>query len=175
MGNSLDIPVGLYQHFKGAYYHVMEVARHSETQEPLVIYRALYGEKGVWARPLSMFTETIEKDGVSIPRFAYLDPQTQVLEVAVLDVKSGRELEFQGAFAQAEPIIRDTKGYISHELKRCLERSSRYILLVNWQTLDDHEKGFRQSEPYAKWKALLHDFYDPFPTVEHYKMISYKN
>ena len=162
---------GLYQHFKGAYYLVMDVATHSETEDAMVIYRALYGDRGVWARPLSMFIETVEVNGESAPRFKYLDPQTQVLEVAILDVKSGREVDFQNAFAQAEPIIRDTKGYISHQLQRCVENTSRYILLVDWQTLDDHEQGFRKSEVYSEWKSLLHDFYHPFPIVEHYQHI----
>ncbi|WP_350608154.1 DUF1653 domain-containing protein [Pseudoalteromonas sp. MER144-MNA-CIBAN-0113] len=60
------------QHYKGPQYKVMHVATHSETNEQLVIYQALYGEYGIWARPLSMFTETVEKDGKTIARFAYL-------------------------------------------------------------------------------------------------------
>ncbi|CAM4387495.1 DUF1653 domain-containing protein [Pseudoalteromonas ostreae] len=63
---------GIYQHYKGPQYKVLYVATHSETQEQLVIYQALYGEFGIWARPLSMFLETVEKDGQIIPRFAYL-------------------------------------------------------------------------------------------------------
>ena len=63
---------GLYQHYKGPKYKVLYVATHSESEEQLVIYQALYGEFGMWARPLSMFSETIEKDGQIIPRFAYL-------------------------------------------------------------------------------------------------------
>ena len=66
------IPTGLYQHYKGAHYQVMELATHSETEEKLVIYRALYGQRGVWARPLSMFIETVELDGKIIPRFAFI-------------------------------------------------------------------------------------------------------
>jgi len=68
----LSLKSGLYQHYKGPQYKVLHVATHSETQEPLVIYQALYGEFGIWARPLSMFLETVEKDGKTIPRFAYL-------------------------------------------------------------------------------------------------------
>ena len=66
------LKLGLYQHYKGPQYKVMHVATHSETNEQLVIFQALYGEYGIWARPLSMFLETIEKDGHTIPRFAYL-------------------------------------------------------------------------------------------------------
>jgi heme-degrading monooxygenase HmoA len=91
-----------------------------------------------------------------------------ILEVAILDVIPGQESEFQRAFAEAEQIIRAMQGYMGHELKRCIEKPSRYILLVNWQRLEDHTEGFRQSPEYAEWSALLHGFYDPFPTVEHY-------
>ncbi|MFV8781917.1 DUF1653 domain-containing protein [Microbulbifer sp. SA54] len=61
---------GIYRHYKGNLYHLMEIATHSETGEQLAVYRALYDEYGVWARPLAMFAETIEKDGERIPRFA---------------------------------------------------------------------------------------------------------
>lgn len=91
-----------------------------------------------------------------------------ILEVAVLDVKAGQEAAFEAAFRQAAPIIAAMPGYLSHELQRCLERANRYILLVNWQTLEHHTVGFRGSAQYQQWKRLLHHFYDPFPTVEHY-------
>lgn len=94
-----------------------------------------------------------------------------ILEVAVLDVRPGQEAEFEAAFAQASPIIAGMRGYVSHQLQRCLERPSRYILLVNWETLEDHTVGFRQSAGYQEWKRLLHHFYDPFPTVEHYTKV----
>ncbi len=63
---------GRYRHFKGNEYEVLFVAKHSETLEDLVIYRALYGEGSVWARPVSMWNETVEQDGKAMPRFAYL-------------------------------------------------------------------------------------------------------
>ncbi len=91
-----------------------------------------------------------------------------VLEVAMLDVKKGETGAFEAAFEKAAPIIASMKGYLSHELKRCLERKNRYLLLVRWETLEDHTVGFRQSATYGEWKALLHHFYDPFPVVEHY-------
>jgi heme-degrading monooxygenase HmoA len=62
-------------------------------------------------------------------------------------------------------------GYISHELRHCIEQSNHYILLVRCQTLADHEQGFRQSAQYLEWKKLLHHFYDPFPTVLHYEQV----
>lgn len=162
---------GIYQHFKGAYYKVIDVAKHSESEEELVVYRALYGDKGVWVRSLSMFSEQIERDGQMQPRFAYLEPQSEVLEVAVLEVKQGQQSEFENVFSAAQEIISSMDGYISHSLKKCIEHNNRYILLVNWQTLEDHTKGFRGSPQYQEWKRLLHDFYDPFPTVEHYRRV----
>jgi heme-degrading monooxygenase HmoA len=95
-----------------------------------------------------------------------------ILEVAPLDVIAGRESEFEAAFAQAQRIIASMGGYLSHELQRCLEHPSKYVLLVRWQTLEDHTLGFRQSPQYAEWRALLHHFYDPFPVVLHYSPVS---
>lgn len=95
-----------------------------------------------------------------------------ILEVAILDVRPGQERSFETAFNQAAGIISSMQGYISHQLQRCMEKPSRYILLVNWETLEDHTIGFRQSAQYQEWKRLLHHFYDPFPTVEHYEKIA---
>ena len=92
-----------------------------------------------------------------------------IFEVAILDVISGQENEFQAAFATASPIISSMSGYVSHQLQRCMEKQNRYILLVNWEKLEDHTVGFRQSDRYQEWRKLLHHFYDPFPTVEHYE------
>ncbi|WP_299387385.1 antibiotic biosynthesis monooxygenase [uncultured Lacinutrix sp.] len=92
-----------------------------------------------------------------------------ILEVAILNIKEGLSQEFEQAFEGAQDIISSMKGYISHQLKKCVEEDDKYILLVNWKTIEDHEIGFRQSEEYKQWKALLHHFYEPFPTVEHYK------
>jgi heme-degrading monooxygenase HmoA len=94
-----------------------------------------------------------------------------ILEVAPLDVIPGREPEFETAFAEAQRIIASMPGYVSHQLQRCLEQPSRYLLLVTWRRLEDHTVGFRQSPQYQEWKALLHHFYDPFPRVEHYQRI----
>ena len=91
-----------------------------------------------------------------------------ILEVAILDVIPGQESDFQRSFAEAQKIISSMPGYISHELKRCIEKPSRYILLVNWENLEDHTVGFRGSPQYQEWKTLLHHYYDPFPEVEHY-------
>lgn len=94
-----------------------------------------------------------------------------ILEVAILDVKPGLGKEFEMAFKTASVIIASMPGYLSHELHRCVETANRYILLVHWQKLEDHTVGFRQSPEYQEWRTLLHHFYDPFPTVEHYEVV----
>jgi heme-degrading monooxygenase HmoA len=94
-----------------------------------------------------------------------------ILEVAILNVIPGQENDFIKAFSKAEKIIAKMSGYRGHQLKRCLENTSRFILLVEWKKLADHTEGFRGSKKYQEWKSLLHHFYDPFPTVEHYKEI----
>lgn len=93
-----------------------------------------------------------------------------VLEMAVLQIKPGQSPEFEAAFKVASPIIARAKGHISHELQRCIEHADRYVLLVRWQTLDDHMVGFRESEDFKEWRALLHHFYDPRPEVLHYEL-----
>ena len=94
-----------------------------------------------------------------------------ILEVAVLDVIPGSETSFHNDFEQAQKIISSMPGYLSHELQQCIEKPSRHILLVRWQRLEDHTEGFRQSADYERWKTLLHHYYDPFPTVEHYELV----
>jgi len=94
-----------------------------------------------------------------------------ILEVAILDVRTSQTVEFELAFTQAQSIISSMPGYVDHELKRCLEKRDRYILLVRWATLEDHTEGFRGSAEYQQWKALLHCYYDPFPNVEHYEEV----
>jgi heme-degrading monooxygenase HmoA len=94
-----------------------------------------------------------------------------ILEAAVLQVIVGKEAEFEAAFRQASPIIASMQGCISHELQRCIEAPGKYLLLVRWETVEDHTIGFRQSPEYQDWRRLLHHFYDPFPTVEHFKAV----
>jgi hypothetical protein len=65
------LKAGLYRHYKGAQYQVIDTVHHSETEEELVLYRALYGAKGLWVRPLAMFTEAVLVGGKPVPRFAY--------------------------------------------------------------------------------------------------------
>ena len=69
-----DLKPGRYRHFKGGEYELLGVARHSETLEPMVVYRALYGEGGLWVRPADMWCEHVERDGYRGPRFSCLGP-----------------------------------------------------------------------------------------------------
>ena len=68
----MPLKKGIYQHFKGQRYRVIELARHSETREEMVVYQALYGEQGIWVRPLAMFDETIEREGKVFKRFEFV-------------------------------------------------------------------------------------------------------
>lgn len=94
-----------------------------------------------------------------------------ILEVAILNVVPGEADAFEAAFGKAQAIISSMKGYILHELQKCLEVENQYILLVRWEKLEDHTIGFRQSAEYQEWRALLHHFYDPFPRVDHYEKV----
>lgn len=94
-----------------------------------------------------------------------------ILEVAVLNVKIGQEKQFEKDFKKAGQFISSIKGYLNHSLKKCIGEDNKYILLVNWEKLENHTVGFRQSTQYLEWKKLLHHYYDPFPTVEHYETI----
>ena len=91
-----------------------------------------------------------------------------VLEVAILSIRPGESESFEAAFLEAQKIISASPGYQRHELRRCVETGDRYLLLVWWDSLESHTEGFRQSAAYQRWRKLLHQFYDPFPAVEHY-------
>lgn len=95
-----------------------------------------------------------------------------ILEATMLNVKNGMEDDFEVAFKRASNIIASMKGYRSHSLQRCLEVHGKYLLLVQWDDLESHTVGFRQSEEYQEWKKLLHHFYEPFPAVEHFEQVS---
>ena len=91
-----------------------------------------------------------------------------ILEHAPLSVRPGEQEAFETAFARARHLIAGVPGFRRLTLSRCLERATGYLLLVEWDRLEDHTEGFRGSPAYQEWKALLHGFYEPFPVVEHY-------
>lgn len=94
-----------------------------------------------------------------------------ITEHALLHVIPGREDEFEIAFTEARPILTSMPGCRGVSLSRSIESPSTYLLLVEWERLDDHTIGFRQSDQYQKWRTLLHHFYEPFPLVEHYQIV----
>ena len=71
----MELLPGKYRHFKGKEYRLIGIATHSETLEPMIIYQALYGDMGLWVRPAAMWTETVDKDGYTGPRFQYIGPE----------------------------------------------------------------------------------------------------
>ena len=91
-----------------------------------------------------------------------------ILEVATLNVRPGQETLFEEAMKKARPLIEASPGFGGIRLRRCVETRNRYLLLVTWNAVEDHTVGFRQSDRYQKWRELLHHFYDPAPSVEHY-------
>lgn len=95
-----------------------------------------------------------------------------ITEHALLPVRPGQEQDFEAAFGQARHIIAAMPGFISLSLSRSIESPGTYLLLVEWETLEDHTEGFRGSAEYQQWRALLHRFYEPFPLVEHYNLVT---
>ncbi len=94
-----------------------------------------------------------------------------ILEAAILEIKAGFEQQFERDFALASKYISTVEGYQRHRLQKCLEQTNKYLLLVEWRTLKAHTVGFRTSTQYLEWKKLLHHYYDPFPTVEHFEKV----
>jgi heme-degrading monooxygenase HmoA len=94
-----------------------------------------------------------------------------IREHALLPVRPGSEPDFERAFAQARPLISAMPGFRALSLSRSIESPSSYLLLVEWESLEDHTVGFRESAQYQEWKALLHHFYEPFPVVEHFTLV----
>ena len=92
-----------------------------------------------------------------------------ILEAAILNIKAGQGKAFEAALSGALPLIEATPGFRGLEIRPCLEKSDQYLLLVRWDKIDDHTIGFRESDRYPKWRAALHHFYDPFPTVLHFE------
>lgn len=94
-----------------------------------------------------------------------------ILEHALLTVRPGQLAAFESDFAEARRLIAASPGFRGLRLSRCLERGDGYLLLVEWDRLEDHTEGFRGSAAYQEWKALLHGYYDPFPVVEHFETV----
>lgn len=93
-----------------------------------------------------------------------------ILELATIDIKQGTNADFERNLEKAQSVISQSEGYIGHEFQRCMERDNRYILLIKWVTLEAHTEGFRGSELFKEWRALIGPFFENPPLVEHYEM-----
>ena len=82
-----------------------------------------------------------------------------IVEQAILNIKPDQSNAFEEAFKEAQKIISSMKGYIRHDVLKCIEEKDKYLLLVAWETLEDHEVGFRKSVAYQDWKKLIHNIY----------------
>jgi heme-degrading monooxygenase HmoA len=91
-----------------------------------------------------------------------------VIEHALLPVRAGSEAAFEAAVAEARPLIAASPGFISLEIRRPTETGQPYLLLAEWGSVEDHRDGFRRSDRYQQWRALLHPFYDPMPAVSYF-------
>ena len=94
-----------------------------------------------------------------------------ITEHALLEVVPGQEEAFLKAMGQAKALIAASPGFVSLRVERGVERPGCFLLLVEWEHLEDHTEGFRGSEAYPEWRAALHHFYDPFPVVEHFEAV----
>ncbi|MFM1877431.1 MAG: hypothetical protein RLZZ241_297 [Bacteroidota bacterium] len=91
-----------------------------------------------------------------------------VLELASIKVIHGKEQDFENAINKAQDILIQAEGYVSHEFKKCVEVQNHYILLITWKSLEDHTEGFRKSELFKEWRALIGSFFEEAPEVLHY-------
>ena len=91
-----------------------------------------------------------------------------ILEHAVLNVKKGQGAAFEAALKTARHLFEATEGFQKMEVRPCVETKDRYLLLVWWSSVEAHTVGFRGSDRFGQWREALHNFYEPFPTVQHY-------
>jgi len=91
-----------------------------------------------------------------------------IIEHALLQVKPGQADDFEQAMRHAKPLIERQPGFQSIEVRPSSETENQYLLLVGWDKIESHRDGFRKSPEYQQWRALLHDFYDPMPTVNYF-------
>ena len=95
-----------------------------------------------------------------------------ILEVAILTICNGMERKFEQAFLEASAILDSIPGYISHQMQRCVEIPGRYMLFINWETLEAHTIVFRNAPEHLRWKQLLGPFYESPAIVEHYALVT---
>ncbi|QEC66849.1 antibiotic biosynthesis monooxygenase [Panacibacter ginsenosidivorans] len=93
-----------------------------------------------------------------------------ILELATIDIKQDTNTDFETNLEKAQHVISQSKGYISHQFQKCIEQENRYILLIKWENLEAHTKGFRESELFKEWRALIGPFFESAPNVQHYEL-----
>ncbi len=91
-----------------------------------------------------------------------------IVEQALLQVRPGQGAAFEHALAAARPLIAASPGFLGMDVRRGCEAVETYLLIVHWRSIEDHHDGFRQSDRYDRWRALLHPFYDPMPVVQYF-------
>jgi heme-degrading monooxygenase HmoA len=91
-----------------------------------------------------------------------------IIEHALLQVRDGEEAAFEAAMVEAKPLIAASPGFVDIEVRPAAETVGSYLLLVRWESIADHRDGFRKSGRYEQWRALLHRFYDPMPSVDYF-------
>ncbi|WP_108811514.1 antibiotic biosynthesis monooxygenase [Sphingorhabdus sp. Alg231-15] len=91
-----------------------------------------------------------------------------IIEQALLQVKAGQSDQFVAAMRKAKSLISVQSGFQSIEVRPSVDSLDLYLLLVKWDNVESHRDGFRQSPEYKEWRALLHDFYDPMPSVTYF-------
>ena len=91
-----------------------------------------------------------------------------IVEQALLQVREGQGAAFERALAAARPLIAVSPGFLGMEVRRGCEAVETYLLIVHWRSIEDHRDGFRRSDRYDRWRALLHPFYDPMPIVHYF-------
>lgn len=95
-----------------------------------------------------------------------------ILEHALITVPPGRQTEFERAFPAAKAVISEATGFVDLHLHRGIEAENSYLLLIRWQTLEDHTVGFRQSERFAQWRAIIGPFFASPPVVDHFEPVA---
>lgn len=92
-----------------------------------------------------------------------------ILELVTINIKPNEQKAFEEALHKAQDIIKQAKGYLSHEFQHCIEEKDKYILLIRWETLEAHMEDFRNSELYKEWRALIGEYFAEPPQVLHFE------
>lgn len=94
-----------------------------------------------------------------------------ILELATIDIKIGSNAEFEHNLEKAQAVVAKSKGYLGHQFQKCIEAENRYSLFIHWENLEAHTIGFRESELFKEWRALIGPYFETAPIVQHYEII----